>query len=485
MSLASLAMCSVFLWSPDSGFHPDEETYLAVSLEMFRTGNWLVPRLELEPVFFKPPLLYWLQCTSFAVFGPSLAAARLPSLLGTLGLAALTSRLPREATDETRLRLFLVVLSSVAALRFGALAMMDPLFSLALLGAAVCTARVPRGLLAAAACVALAILLKGPVGAVLGFGVVVLSAWQHQRRFSAGMILAAFALTAALVVPWYALMAQRFGAEFWDKFLVREHLGKLGAINLPINFALNLLFVAIATAPAWLLGINFKPVDGWRGGWFVALFVAAYSLQTSRQLHYYLPVVPFAALHCTFGENRPGPRRAFLFALALSSAAGGALLVSAGQRIAGVLFFGLTAALVAAGLRPVGPRATVLAVLVTWTAAVGLAPRLLFPPSWPSTLSASTGGEPVAIIGRDPGVLALATGVDVHRAPARTISGRPGLLWIAPAAQCRDAGATTVASWSRLGERAPAATVWRAVASASVEPLLEAWELCRERPAAP
>ena len=49
----------------------DETRYLSVSWEMFLRQNFLVPTLNFEPYFQKPPLLFWLIDLAWSVFGVS------------------------------------------------------------------------------------------------------------------------------------------------------------------------------------------------------------------------------------------------------------------------------------------------------------------------------------------------------------------------------------------------------------------------------
>ena len=59
------------------------------ALHMLATGDWLVPRVSAEPYLSKPPLVNWLIAASIAVTGhASEWSVRLPSVLATLGLAA-------------------------------------------------------------------------------------------------------------------------------------------------------------------------------------------------------------------------------------------------------------------------------------------------------------------------------------------------------------------------------------------------------------
>src|SRR5438046_10278074 len=64
---------------------------------MAETGDWVTPRLYVQPWFEKPPLFYWSAALCFKLFGVSEAAARLPSvvsaLLATLAMAWLALRL--------------------------------------------------------------------------------------------------------------------------------------------------------------------------------------------------------------------------------------------------------------------------------------------------------------------------------------------------------------------------------------------------------
>lgn len=60
---------------------PDEPREYDVAYNMLRSGDLVTPRLAGEPFLEKPPLAYWAQSASMHMFGPSIAAARLPNLL--------------------------------------------------------------------------------------------------------------------------------------------------------------------------------------------------------------------------------------------------------------------------------------------------------------------------------------------------------------------------------------------------------------------
>lgn len=66
---------------------PDEPRYVEVAREMYLSGDWISPRLAGGLWFEKPPLLYWMAASGFAIFGVSEFAARLGvAILSTLGV---------------------------------------------------------------------------------------------------------------------------------------------------------------------------------------------------------------------------------------------------------------------------------------------------------------------------------------------------------------------------------------------------------------
>jgi len=59
-------------------YETTESRYAEVSREMLETGNWLVPQLDYQPHWSKPPLDYWAVAGSMAVLGVNEWGARLP-----------------------------------------------------------------------------------------------------------------------------------------------------------------------------------------------------------------------------------------------------------------------------------------------------------------------------------------------------------------------------------------------------------------------
>src|SRR6516164_11323801 len=89
--LALLFFCLVLLYSLGNWTLPlidrDEPRFAEASREMRQSGDFLVPTLNHEYRFDKPPLIYWCQVLAYNFLGENDFAARLPSVI----FAALTA----------------------------------------------------------------------------------------------------------------------------------------------------------------------------------------------------------------------------------------------------------------------------------------------------------------------------------------------------------------------------------------------------------
>ncbi len=93
--IAALVLTLAFAFQGSRGlWEPDEGRYVRCSYEMQKTGNWLVPQINYEPHFTKPPTTYWLIAAGIRFFGRNewgarvfhgLAFALTAMLVGLLG----------------------------------------------------------------------------------------------------------------------------------------------------------------------------------------------------------------------------------------------------------------------------------------------------------------------------------------------------------------------------------------------------------------
>ncbi len=66
-------------------FDRDEPRFAEAAREMYNSGNYIVPRFDGQLHPDKPPMIYWLMCGAYRMFGVSGGSARLPSAVFAIG----------------------------------------------------------------------------------------------------------------------------------------------------------------------------------------------------------------------------------------------------------------------------------------------------------------------------------------------------------------------------------------------------------------
>ncbi len=419
------------LGSPDGGTHPDESTYLAVSTEMAERGAWLTPWLDGAPSFFKPPLFYWAQRLAYLALGPTLFAGRLPAALCALALALVVGRLSRRLNGpSTEASATLMCAGSLGLHKYGRLAMMDTAFTLALTAAVWATLsaiddRAPRRLAWAGAAVGLAVMLKGPLGAVFGVpvceGLLALRAPDLARsRFA----LLAGAVAALVALPWFGVALWLHGRAFAEAYFLREHLAKFEAPWALAGEAslLGLLAVVALPWPFLALGRLFA-MSRWREPavlvpliW-LAVPLAVLSIPSSKFPHSLLPCLPPVVLLAAGSPTARWARGSTAALLGVVAAA----LASAALLWPGP--WGFLGAACAAGFTAAAALAA-RGQLASCAAATSLSSTLLVaavlpamnPPLLPPRVVSSVAGRPLSVTGSQVGLWRCATGLEVRRA---------------------------------------------------------------------
>ena len=333
--LATLYVCYFSHLGAIGFVGPDEPRYAWIARDMAETGDWVTPRLYGRPWFEKPPLYYWGAAMCFKLSGVSEAAARLPSaiaaLLATLAVGWLAWRVYGAATARW---LLLFLPASVAMIGFSHAAATDMPFSAMLTIAMVCVAvllHLPpescapgvqhpaglpsergaaprwRALILFGFFMGLAVLAKGPAGAILCGGAVLFWALGTKRWRDALLLLhpaaiAAFCLTA---LPWYILCARR-NPDFFHIFIIEHNIKRYLTPEFrhiqPFWFYIPVLLIGIFP---WV-GMAISAVDyairrrfgmqldsltiyifSW--AWFPVIF---FSISKSKLPGYILPAIP-------------------------------------------------------------------------------------------------------------------------------------------------------------------------------------------------
>jgi 4-amino-4-deoxy-L-arabinose transferase-like glycosyltransferase len=212
---------------------PDEGRYAEIPREMLRSGDWLVPTLNYEPYYDKPPLLYWLVAASLHTFGVHAWATRLvPTSAALLSILA-TFLFARRMLGTRTAFLGALALSLMGGfMQCGRFLVLDSVLTCFVATSLFAAFEAVQGTrfrwdwwLASAAFCALGVLTKGPVALVLlGPPVAVFTWLQRDTARPRVRHWCAYAgIIAAVAAPWFVAVTLH-DPEFAYKFFVEHHL---------------------------------------------------------------------------------------------------------------------------------------------------------------------------------------------------------------------------------------------------------------------
>ncbi|MEW6040452.1 MAG: phosphatase PAP2 family protein [Elusimicrobiota bacterium] len=217
-------------------FDIDEAVFSEVSREMVSSGDYAVPAFNGKPFLEKPVLFYWAQVLSYKIFGINDFAARLP---GTIASFVLIIIIYTQAGSVFGSR---VALISSLALSFnilvGVLSKAATTDSFLLLFISSAILFFLRGMFESSrscyllfyVCAALAGLVKGPVGFLIPFSVVLVSAIfsGHFTELKKTKPVAGLILFLLILLPWYILVSIRTDGTFIKEFLLYQNVSRFG-----------------------------------------------------------------------------------------------------------------------------------------------------------------------------------------------------------------------------------------------------------------
>jgi 4-amino-4-deoxy-L-arabinose transferase-like glycosyltransferase len=212
----------------------DEPRYAQIAREMLARHDWIVPTLNGAPWLEKPALLYWKMMNSYAIFGVSDWAARIPAAFHAAAMVFGIFFFMRRFRFGSELDAAMIAASSAGMIGFGRGASTDMLVSapFALAMMSWWTWRQTNrklwllifyGLLGVGA------LAKGPVAPALAM--LVVGAYAVLRRdgkiFLRSLSVIGFLLFAAIVLPWYLAVQHRV-PQFFRVFFIEHNLERFG-----------------------------------------------------------------------------------------------------------------------------------------------------------------------------------------------------------------------------------------------------------------
>ena len=322
--------------SPPSLMDDVDAVQAQIARNMIVSGDWVTARVDGVPDFEKGPLTYWLIAESFQIFGETDWAARIPFVLGAIGLAWLTAAFGMWAFDS-RAGFYAGLCISTC---FGLFLFTRILISDALITASVALSlwaflraidegeRRPRWwAFVMAASMGTSLLFKSLIAVIFPVGAVLIYLAITRQLFDVRIRKALHPLSGALIVlliaaPWHILAALRnpplfdftmrtgeyhgflwfyFINEQLLRFLNRRYPRDYDTVPRLYFWLLNLLwlFPWSVYLPA-VLKLNFRPRDRAGRARLLALcwigFVMVLLTFSTTQEYYSMPVYPALAL---------------------------------------------------------------------------------------------------------------------------------------------------------------------------------------------
>ena len=302
---------------------PDEGRNAEVAREVLATGDWVTPHLDVVRCLDKPILFFWAAAISMKVFGVNEFAARFPSALAALiGVIAVYVLGRRMFGERAGLLSGLVLATSPLYAALGRTVIFDMLLSVfitltMLFWYGGYTEEDPRRkrlfYLLSWAAMALAVLTKGPIGAVLPLGIagLFLIATRSLARIREMELLRGPLLLLFISGPWYLLVSIR-NPEYPYYFFVAEHLLRYTttAFHRVKPFWYYLPVVAAGLLP-WIFFLPSAVAQGMRGtgkgsdreragllfsGIWAAVVFLFFTFSKAKMPMYILPMFPALAL---------------------------------------------------------------------------------------------------------------------------------------------------------------------------------------------
>ena len=323
---------------------PDEPRYASVGREMAHSGNLITPKLDGQPWFEKPPLLYWMTAIGHWAHLPDEWASRLPvALASIIFLTFFGNMLEREFSRRVALMAVAILSTTAGWVAYSFAALTDLGMSITFSAAMLITLfdtrsfdeKLNRGWIAGAL-LGLSILAKGFVPLVL-FAPLLLIARGKRITILGGAILVA--------APWHLLCLAQNGSAFWNDYFWRQHVARFFTPALehvqPFWYYLPVLLAGLFPwTPLVALVTNRKNFDDVRirvfAGWIVYGFLF-FSAATNKLPGYILPLLPAVAIVLAASIEKARKREVWL----ASCAALLALLPTVAAILPGALLAGI------------------------------------------------------------------------------------------------------------------------------------------------
>lgn len=287
--------------------------------EMYKTGNWVLPKINGDYIPFKPPFFHWIGVVISTVIGDvNELTIRLPSaLFATLGVLLVYSTGTRHWNEKTGRFAAIVLATTPGWWRAATMAQVDMTLAFFMTAALLLfyfmyrEGRYSRGnAMAVALLLACATLAKGPLGLLVPLLIIFVFlclrrdfAFLKKAHPISGAVL--FLLVAG---SWYALAMRQGGSAFFIRQIIEESLGTAAGDygrHQPLYYYVSNFFLNQAPWSVFVPPLAFflyrrrrELIDDpllFPLVWWVSVFLF-FSLASGKRAVYILPLYPAVAL---------------------------------------------------------------------------------------------------------------------------------------------------------------------------------------------
>lgn len=217
----------------------DESRYVSMSKDMFNTKDFLTLYLNKEFFFEKPPLYFWSECLSFAIFGKiTEATARFPvAMYGAMSCLMIYFLGKKVISRNFGVVSSLILATSLEFLILAKFAILDIVL------AACVTFSLCFGILTFYVkehnkkymwwlfyiFSGLAVMAKGIPGFVIPFGsMFFISIYEKKFKeiFKPSYFVVGFILFLVIVLPWHIIMLNMHDPLFFNEYIIKHHVSR-------------------------------------------------------------------------------------------------------------------------------------------------------------------------------------------------------------------------------------------------------------------
>ena len=291
----------------------DETNYALVAKEMLASGNWSVPYRNGELFLHKPVFTYWFIAAAYKLFGVSEFSARFFSAVFGVFTSLLVYRLGTIMFNRSAGLFGSLIFITSLMVAFIFRASLTDSYLVFFITASLLFFRYAQKtgkwnfLYATYGMMGLAVLVKGPIGALLPMGTIFiyllvskqLYLLKELKLIKGGLIL------LLVVTPWLSTIVQASEGKFWSEFILKHHVhrflqpmeGHGGSFWYYLPVIIVGFFPWASFLPGSLFHLyrtdrdSFTFLICWSG--LVFLF---FSLGATKLPHYILPLFPPLAL---------------------------------------------------------------------------------------------------------------------------------------------------------------------------------------------